>query len=150
MGAIRAVQRGSSIFLLFEGRTISFSFSESWCSKVLSEHKIPHQVIQNKTENWSFIVSCGAIALLVKCWTWKKKFLFFRVTGLIPERCCTFFLFGQELQLEVWNYIHSKLLPISFQKNHSSSYFIKIMQQEMTFHLRSSLLSAYCSMCSFS
>ena len=51
VGAIRAVQRGPSIFLLFERRTESFSFPESGWSKVLSEHKIPHQVIQKKSDN---------------------------------------------------------------------------------------------------
>ena len=42
--------------------------------------------------------------------------------------------------------VHSKLLPISFQKNHSSSYSIKIVQQEMTLHLRSSLLPSHCGL----
>ena len=51
MGAIRAGERGPSIFLLFEGRIQSFSFSEKRYSKVLSEYEIPHQVIQNKTDN---------------------------------------------------------------------------------------------------
>ena len=115
-----------------------------WWFKVLSEHKIQHQVIQNKTDNWFRLIARGAISLLVECWTWEKQFLLFRVTGSISERCCTFYLFGQQLQLGVWNYIQSKLLPISFQKKNSSSYYIKIVRQEMTLYLRCSLLPSYC------
>ena len=74
----------------------------------------------------------------------RSNFFLSRVTGSNPEKCWTFFLFGQQLQLEVWNYIHSKLMPISFQKNHSSSDFIKTVQQDMTLHLRSSLFPSHC------
>ena len=41
------------------------------------------------------------------------------------------------------------LLLISFQKNHNYSYFIRIVKQDMTLHLRFSLLLWYCTITHF-
>ena len=85
-------------------------------------------MIGRKTDNQFLIIAWGAIVLFVEYWT--SITVRVRVTGEILY----FFLFGQQLQLKVQNYIDSKLLPISFQKK---------IKQKITLHLRSSLLPSY-------
>ena len=85
------------------------------------------------------------MAVLVTSCIWRVEMSLFRFTRLNPEWCCTFFLFGQQLQLELWNYIHAMLWPKGFQKNHSLSYFIKTVKQETTLFLTISLLPSYCT-----
>ena len=61
-----------------------------------------------KTDDLLYCIAHGAIALLIARWTWDENYLF-QVAGSRPNRCWTFFLFGQQLQLESYNFIHATL-----------------------------------------